>query len=196
MKIEVVNDFASLCDLKNNWDRLYAADPAAHFFLSWSWISNWLQGDENWFVVAARRPKDSYYCALMPLRRSRLKLDDGTIIDRIQMAGRKLCDYTGWLVEPEADHEATSLLAKTLAASGADELELECLRASGDRIDRFLKVFKTASFEISERSDIHPVDGIDNVVCPYIDLPPDWETYLAGLSSNTRQKLRRFPAQN
>jgi CelD/BcsL family acetyltransferase involved in cellulose biosynthesis len=192
MKIEVVNDFASLCDLKDNWDRLYAADPAAHFFLSWSWISNWLHDDENWFVVAVRRPKDSHYCALMPLRRSIMKLDDGAKIDRIQMAGRKLCDYTGWLVEPDADHEATSLLAKTLAASGADELELECLRAPQDRIDRFLNAFKTTSFKISERADIHPVDGIDNTVCPYVDLPASWEIYLAGLSSNTRQKLRRF----
>jgi CelD/BcsL family acetyltransferase involved in cellulose biosynthesis len=192
MKIEVINDFTFLCDLKDNWDRLYAADPTAHFFLSWSWISSYLKDDDKWFVVAVRRPKDSHYCALMPLRRSIVKLDDGATIDRIQMAGRKLCDYTGWLVEPEARHEATTLLAKTLAASGADELELECLRAPGERINRFLKAFRTAGFKISERGDIHPVDGIDNTACPYVDLPPDWETYLAGLGSNTRQKLRRF----
>ncbi len=192
MRIEVINDFASLRDLKDNWDRLYAADPAAHFFLSWSWISKWLEDDRDWFVVAVRRPKDSGYCALMPLRRSNKKLDDGSTIDRIQMAGRKLCDYTGWLAEPEAERKATVMLARTLAASGADELDLECLRAPQERISRFVSAFRPASFAVTERDDINPVDGIDNTVCPYVDLPSDWETYLAGLGSNTRQKLRRF----
>lgn len=192
MKIEVINDFASLCDLEENWDRLYVADPAAHFFLSWSWISKWLEGDDSWFVIALKRPKDNHYCALMPLRRTKVKLANGSTIDRIQMAGRKLCDYTGWLAEPGAEHKATTLFAQTLAASGTDELELECLRAPEERISWFLKAFKNVSFSISERDDIHPVDGIDNTVCPYVDLPNDWETYLTGLGSNTRQKLRRF----
>jgi tetratricopeptide (TPR) repeat protein len=36
---------------------------------------------------------------------------------------------------------------------------------------------------------------VDNSLCPYAALPADWDAYLAGLSTNTRQKIRRLLRQ-
>ncbi|NEP19186.1 MAG: tetratricopeptide repeat protein, partial [Leptolyngbya sp. SIO4C1] len=35
-------------------------------------------------------------------------------------------------------------------------------------------------------------DPVDHYICPYIALPNSWDAYLQTLSSNTRQKIRRF----
>jgi tetratricopeptide (TPR) repeat protein len=45
---------------------------------------------------------------------------------------------------------------------------------------------------VTEENRVGKIDGIDNSLCPYTTLPKDWNCYLATLSTNTRQKIRRL----
>ncbi|ODR97183.1 hypothetical protein AUC70_13030 [Methyloceanibacter stevinii] len=54
MRIDIIDTHQELLDIRENWEAVYASDPEAQFFLSWTWISNWLDGDRSqWFVLAA-----------------------------------------------------------------------------------------------------------------------------------------------
>ena len=43
MHVDIVSAFDDLHALKDNWNEVYAADPEAHYFLSWHWMAQWLQ---------------------------------------------------------------------------------------------------------------------------------------------------------
>ena len=42
MRVDVITDRSRLLKLRDNWNEVYAADPDAQFFLSWTWMSAWL----------------------------------------------------------------------------------------------------------------------------------------------------------
>ncbi len=63
---------------------------------------------------------------------------------------------------------------------------------TGRRSEQFLKCFPEDSFR-GRFEDYRINEGtVDNLICPQIELPATHDAYLAGLSSNTRQKIRRF----
>jgi hypothetical protein len=53
--------------------------------------------------------------------------------------------------------------------------------------------FSRKDFRISHRNRTSKVDGIDNLISPFVRLPGSYEEYLqTRLSANTRQKIRRY----
>src|SRR5262245_5479685 len=69
MFIDIIDNFEDLERLKPNWDAVYEADPEAQFFLSWTWLSQWLLAARpQWFVLAVKpTPDASSYVAFFPL---------------------------------------------------------------------------------------------------------------------------------
>ena len=70
MQIEKIDNFETFKKIRENWDSVYAGDHQAQFFLSWIWLSGWLQMvHEPWFILAAKPDtKDSSYVAFFPLK--------------------------------------------------------------------------------------------------------------------------------
>jgi tetratricopeptide (TPR) repeat protein len=196
MLIDVIDDFASFERLKPNWDDVYDADPDAQFFLSWTWLSQWIPMLSNpWFILAAKPAADAKYVAFFPLR-WRLKEDKTGFYNEISMTGNFAADYTGFICRPESDEHAISAFARHFKRLHWRRLNLDYLRTTDARSRAFLSNFSDKRFETATGSRTNKRDNINNLICPAVSLPDDWDSYLSTrTSSNMRQKLRRFLRQ-
>jgi tetratricopeptide (TPR) repeat protein len=195
MRIDVITHEDEFARLRERWDHLYETDGEAQFFLSWAFISTYIKRFEGaWFILAAcPGPVGSPYVAFLPMRLStQLDKKTGQVHNEIYMAGNYAADYTGILCAPEYASRAIPALARHLKTMYWAKLHLDNLRMSAQRLRLFLQPLADDRFTIRGLSQINTADGIDNSRCPYIDLPDSWDRYLAQLSSNTRQKLRRL----
>lgn len=194
MRIDVIDTHQALLDIRDNWDAVYASDPEAQFFLSWTWISHWLDGDRSqWFILAAAPDGFTDYVAFFPLRlRTKMRKGGGGFYNEITLAGRGLSDYSGLIARPECEAEAVSAFSRFLRRANWTALTLEFFRSSSSRLQRLLRSLPANNFRRIEVPAVNKPDNVNNLVCPYISLPDSWDTYLTGLGSNTRQKMRRF----
>jgi CelD/BcsL family acetyltransferase involved in cellulose biosynthesis len=197
MQVTAITGMPELEPLRRDWDAVYRSDPEAQFFLSWGWMSGRLRGLTTPWIVLAARPAGgaSPPVAFLPLRLRGLRTEAG-LCREVTTAGSPVADYTGFICRPEHEGPALAALAKTLRMLAGrlpwDKLTLAGIRASEGRLRPFLSHFGGAGFRVAGvRRDNG--DGIDNAVCPYVELPGSWEGYLsAEVSANTRQKIRRF----
>lgn len=195
MRIEAITTYEAFANLKENWEAVYAADPEAQFFLSWTWLSGWLKElSWHWIILAAKPTAEaSTYVAFFPLKyRAKKNKQGGTSIE-IAMAGNRAADYTGFICIPEFQDNAVQAFAISLESKKWNSLHLENLLVSDQRFNLFLKHFPRDNFARTHVKLFDDVGNIDNNICPYVSLPTDWESYLNNaLSTNTRQKVRRF----
>lgn len=191
MHIDMVRDLAALQQLEADWKRVYAADPEGQFFLSWPWMSKRLERRPGWFILVARASAGAAPVAFFPLRdRTRKSSRRGQFVE-LSLPGRGAADYTGFICELQVQEQVARAFAAYLFELDWRALRLECLRASKQRASDFLGCFTAADFDV-QRESMVMASGVDNAICPYADLPDDWDRYLAQLSSNTRQRVRRL----
>lgn len=191
MQVDIVRGLPALRLLQADWRRVYAADPEGQFFLSWPWMSKRLERRRGWFVLVARPAPGAAPVGLFPVKRKVRRNSRGRSYNMISMPGRGAADYTGFLSEPAHQDWVTRAFAAHLRRLDWRVLSLECLRLSKRRSKAFLAAFGVNRFAV-ERESMVTNSGIDNAICPYAELPGDWDRYLAELSSNTRQRLRRL----
>jgi CelD/BcsL family acetyltransferase involved in cellulose biosynthesis len=197
VRVEVIETMPSLQRLEQDWNAIYDADPDAQLFLSFTWLTAWLGWLSGpWFILAAKASEaaDAPYVALLPLRML-VKSSDTSFYNEVNMAGNFSADYTGILCRPGFEHLAIPAFARQLKQMNWARLNLENIRMSEVRYRLLMAHFPKANFEISQISRVGKADGIDNALCPYATLPPDWNAYLDSLSANTRQKIRRLLKQ-
>ncbi len=198
MQVDVIDDMDGFLRLREQWDAIYAADPEAQFFLSWTWLSVWLRQLENgWIVLAARSGAGAGgYAGFFPLRlRTEFKAANGALHNEINMAGNYAADYTGFICAPGTDDAVVNAFARHLKRMRWTRLNFENLLMSPRRMSILMRHFAAKNFVVREEARVNARDGIDNCVCPIARLPADWDAYLAGLSANTRQKARRVLRQ-
>lgn len=197
MRVEIIEGSEAIERLRPEWDAIYDADPEAHYFLSWSWLNGYLApwGREA-FVLAARPDADGAgYVALLPLRLRTKERGNTEFCNEINLAGNYISDYAGFLCRPGFEEQALPALAAKVQQLNWRRLRLENFCASERRAELFLSGFSPDTFETTQPSLVNP-DGTDNGICPSVTLPDDWDRYLeTRVSSNTRQKIRRFLRQ-
>ena len=166
------------------------------YFLSWEWLSQWLRtlGD-RWFILAAKEsPAAPRYVAFFPLRLRTKMSKDGRFYNEINMAGNYSADYTGLISLPEFQRPAAIAFAKHLKRGRWTRFRMENFRGSEQLYRLLLAQFSPRDFHANECSRYNKTDNVNNLICPAISLPNDWDAYLETVSANTRQKLRRIPA--
>jgi CelD/BcsL family acetyltransferase involved in cellulose biosynthesis len=191
MHIEVVDRFEQFSGLRSDWDAVYAADPEAHFFISWIWFEKWLQYyDDGWFILLAMpNASTPRPIAFFPLRIVDKKWKGSWFYNEIQPACR-FADYTGILCHPEFEAQALPAFREHLRRLTWAQMDMGRMRISDRRLSLLLQPCNETETEIV---DSKAQAGIDLFRCPYIDLPVDWEGYLTDhLSTNNRQKIRRY----
>lgn len=101
--------------------------------------------------------------------------------------------HTGLICEPGWEAEALTTLADYLQQMPWSRLTLEYCSASQRRRNLFLESFDANHYRVSYGRALMNGGTVDNLVCPHVRLPDDFDTYLqTRVSSNTRQKIRRF----
>jgi len=197
MRIEIIDSFRGLTELRANWDAVYDADPEAQFFLCWTWMSKWLASiDKPWFILAARPDAGSSdYVAFLPLWLGTKERKSGGFYNEVNMGGNHVSDYTGFLCRPKLEAQAIPAFAGRIKQLNWTNLRLEELCASDQRTALFMGNFSDREYTVTELDSVNS-DKIDNSICPVAKLPGDWEEYLdRNLSANMRQKIRRLLRQ-
>lgn len=195
MRVDVIDSTKALADVRANWDAVYGADPDAHVFLSWTWMSRWLPHiGAPWFVLAARPDAGAPYTAFLPLWLQTKEEKSGGFHNNVIMGGSFISDYTGILCLPEQQEQAIPALAREIRTLNWTSLRLEDLCMSRRRTELFTQEFPKGDFNIATLGRVE--DGIDQGICPIAHLPGDWDSYLEEkLSANMRQKIRRLLRQ-
>jgi len=196
MHVDVINTTEDWNGLRQNWEAVFAADPDAQFFMSWKWIDRRLvTGWGQWFVLAVKKDaKSKDYVAFFPLKLRTRMTERGFFWQELIVAGAPASDFSGFICLPEYDARAIPALAKAVLDRRWSVLHLQCFRVSRKRTRLFVKSFSTSTFEVVDYEFLQNQEGVDvnHWICPYITLPGDWDEYLQTVSSNTRQKARRF----
>lgn len=197
MHIDKIDNFETFNKVRENWDFVYKADPQAHFFLSWVWLSGWLpQTHEPWFILAAKPDtEDSSYVAFFPLKISLKHQHGGTFETEICMAGNSMADYTGLIGLPGYEEKVILAFVTYIQQQFVwSSFDVKSILSTDTKISLLLRSFSQDSFELSQIriQSVNEKDP-DHYIAPYISLPNDWDSYLQNyVGSNTRQKIRRF----
>lgn len=199
MQVDIIEDHDGLKRLEDDWQRVYAADPEAHFFMSWTWMSNWLEkAGFKWLVLAARTDDaGSRYHGFLPLQ-IRVELDERTgFYNSLRMAGSYFAVYTGILCVPETEADALPALARATQALNWKTLHLDDLFMSDRRKAAFVAGFAADTFAtgkiVRRRHVTSGGQDIDHDTYMYVDLPDDWETFLdTSLGPKIRRDARYF----
>lgn len=180
MHIDYISTPEDFEALQLRWNEVHALDPDSHIFSSWAWFRGFIHTtSDDWAVLAIKPEHSSSYVAFWPLtlRSSRLGL-----VRTLRPGGSPFADYAGFLCLPAYTNDVLAALAAYIQQNLEWDrfLITDMLDA---RQDTFLSHFTRFSYPIEPERDL---------CSPFIPLPDDYETYLAGLSKNTRKKIRRF----
>jgi CelD/BcsL family acetyltransferase involved in cellulose biosynthesis len=162
---------------ENEWRELQACCDPAYPFLSPTWQRIWWEefgGGEQREQVLLRVSDGGKACALVPLMR------EG---DRLTWSGdTRICDYMDVVAADEGRPELLEAVIRSLGEEPWAELVLWALREDSPTFQALSGV--CASLGLGLETEVEDV-------CPQIELPGDWEEYLAGLDKKDRHELRR-----
>lgn len=202
MHVDVIDTFDDLGRLRANWESIYADDPEAQFFLSWTWIAHWLESTSmRWLILAAKREAgDQNYVAFFPLRLASKLQADGHFHHSLLMAGSYYAVYTGVICHPAHEVPALQAFSKTLLSLNWSELHLDDVFASDERLAALLHCFPASQFVIEKKKRPEHVtdlgEEIDHDVYIVVKLPETWDEFLENrLGAKTRFNARKFLRQ-
>lgn len=195
MRIECIDTFPEFQRLRTAWDSIYQSDPEAQFFLSWQWLAGALERYPGEWLVLVAYGADGTHLGFLPLRRKTIwSKSRQQLRNELQFAGRLFwADYGSILCLPEHEEAVLGAFASHLKQLYWSHFYLKGFSISDRRFGLFMAPFADERFIVESMKSTINEGETDNLVSPYIDLPNTFDAYLAEkLSSNTRQKVRRF----
>ncbi|HVP73185.1 MAG TPA: GNAT family N-acetyltransferase [Phycisphaerales bacterium] len=168
--------------LRADWDAAFALDPHASPFMSWAWHRGWLEVTPfPWMTLAARESPSSPFVGFLPISlrgsRSALRIDH---LREVHAGGEPTADEAGFVCVPAMQDRAISALADHLF----QRLKWDRLRFqewNDSRLPTLLSRVPSSMAYLEQ----------PGTACPWMKLPETWDEFLRGLSSPTRQSLRR-----
>lgn len=171
----------------HEWNELLSSSSADTIFLTWEWISTWLEvvhPEAQLFVVAVR-DDDGHLVAVAPFYVSTLRLGGLIEYSCLRIIGDCQCgaEYGGLIVRGGFESEALRCVTEKLL-EGRDQWDcIYICNAAGWTGARYSLsvVWKESGFYLHER--------VREFSC--IELPETHEGYLRLLSRNCREQIRR-----
>ena len=197
MRIETIETVERLFEIELPWDELYKADPHAHFYLSSDFLCSVAIRAAGKFRILIAWSEADRCVGLLPLIvTTKWSKSERCLTNTLDMLGHVFdADYTGILCDPENEDSVCQALAHEVAQMSFGRVVLNYFNGPPARLDAFTGGFDRARFQTRANRHLINEGQTDNLVCPYIDLPDSFPAYLDGLSSNSRQKLRRLMRQ-
>ncbi len=196
MHVEIIEGADAFRALREDWIAVYDSDPEAQFFLSYDWLFGTRGGPGHTGLVLAARAEgpESPLVAFTSLR-CRTQHGSEGFSTEFGFSGNYVSDYNGFICRPEYEDQAIPAMAELLKQMTWGSLRFLSLAASSRRAELFMNRFSPQEFGFSDISMVNP-DGVDNGICPFTLLSSDWDDFLqTRVSSNTRQKIRRYMRQ-
>jgi len=188
MLITTLNTDNEFLALRKEWNVLLQRSRNDNIFLTWEWMHTWWKhygaGKELFLVTV--RGDDGALLGLAPMCIKKVSFHGLASLKAITFLGtEEVCsDYLDIIASPEAHERAVKAVFDYFddnAGSWDFIILSDMLADSGSymRITRALDARKAGYFLAEEKE------------CPYISLPESYDTYVAGLSKNTRYNLSR-----
>lgn len=196
LKVEIIDSYAGFLAAETAWKSLEDRDPEMTFFLSWDWLAQAFRDKPyQWSVLAVRAGEgEDDYVGLLPLKYGvHWSRTNNEFQTEIEAGGRLLfSEYTGFLCDPDKEQAVMVALANALRALPWSKLSLRYV-AQKQRAELFCAAFERFGYRVTWKDYRINKGKTDNLICPQVALPDDFDTYLqSSVSTNTRQRYRRF----
>lgn len=184
MNVERIDSLEQFEGIRDVWNRLLEASPAANVFLSWEWLYAWWKvygaGKELYVLVA--RDGDEVV-GLAPFFRSRRSVPPLKTLQFMASEPEDLgSDYLDLILHPQNP-------AETLAAL------LDYLEHNDDWDAIRLSEIPEASFTVEHLQqlwgDKYACLSRISQTCPYVKLPQTWDDFLYSIGARTRKNIRQ-----
>ena len=197
MRIETIETIERLFEIELNWDELYKADPHAHLYLSSDFLCSVAIRVAGKFRILTAWSDDNRCIGLLPLIvTTRWSKSERCLTNVLDMLGHVFdADYTGILCDPEFEVQVCRAFAGEISQMAFGRIVLNYFSGPASRLDAFTSAFDPDVFKRKTNEHLINDGQTNNRICPYIDLPDNFSDYLASLSANSRQKLRRLLRQ-
>ena len=188
MHLDVIRTLPELKALKEEWNRLLFSSASHVPFLLHEYQVAWWEGmgGGEWgsgelFVVTGR-DNSSELVGIAPL--FSVSNSDGEVTLML-LGSVEISDYLDLIAPPETLHDFCSALLTFLKQHGP---------GPGTRLDLYNLIDSSPTLPALKEA----AAGLGWVIvdetlhrCPYIQLPGDWEAYLAGIDKKQRHEIRR-----
>jgi CelD/BcsL family acetyltransferase involved in cellulose biosynthesis len=187
MKVDIITDRKGFDALSGEWNALLRASPADTVFLTWEWVSAWLDAvcpDAHLLVIAVR-DDDGRLAAVAPFYGSAMRLLGLSTYRCLRILGDvdSGAEYADVPVRPGCEEEAFYLIARALSdcRSRWDCIWLCNVAAWTRAAERFERLFSHIPVFVTKWTRAFST----------VMLPVTYDAYLGSLSSNARSAIRR-----
>lgn len=193
LQVDVIDSHAEFVKLRSAWQDLERRDPESTVFLTWSWMGEVFHDKFYKWSVLVVREQGNVLCILPLKYRVHWSTSRKEFQTELEAAGRLLwSEYTGFLCDPAYEAEALTAAADKLAQMPWVKLSMRYV-AQHRRCKIFTDALADKGFSVRFRDYMINKKQTNNLLCPQVDLPEDFNTYMTTqISSNTRQKFNRF----
>ncbi|MEL6869147.1 MAG: GNAT family N-acetyltransferase [Pseudomonadota bacterium] len=197
MRIETIETIDRLTEIELDWDELYRADPHAHIYLSSDYLFSVASRVAGKCRIITARSDDGRLIGLLPLMvTTQWDKSSRCLNNVLDMLGHVFdADYTGILCDPALEASVCKAFADEVSRMDFGRIILNYFSATTNRLEAFTAAFDATVFETKANAHRINEGQTNNLVCPYVNLPGSFPEYLAGLTANSRQKLRRLLRQ-
>ena len=185
MRRVIYRDETGFTALRDEWNALLARTVFDTLFLTWEWQSTWwahLGNGQLWLLAWRDEDEEGDLIGIAPLYLETSESGER----RLTLVGcLEVSDYLDLIVAAGREPQVYLALLDWLSGDEApawDVLDL-CNLPEGSQSHRLLP-------ELA-RARGYAVTTLVEDVCPIIDLPDSWETYLTMLSKKQRHEVRR-----
>jgi len=181
LQLGVLDDPASVDAAREEWERVFACDRQAKVFQSWRWFRAYLESaGAAPLVLVAVDPASGARVGFFPLEYHSGPALRVLRLRRLTGAAHGIAGYTGMTVLPEHEEGAIDAFARYLAEQPRwDVIELDNV------LDE--RVMTVVARLPAQRFDAAIVGSLR---APFVELPPSFEQFFAGLGKSSRARLR------
>jgi len=196
MYVSLIESIAEFEKMRAAWQNLEQRDPESNVFLTWNWLAHAFAANSyRWSVLSVRRggPTGPIVC-IVPLKyRVHWSSSRQEFQTELEPAGRLLwSEYTGFLCDPVHEQAALTAAASHLARLPWVKLSMRYV-AQHRRCKIFTDALEAREFSVAYKPYLINGGETNNLLCPQVDLPENFDTYLqAQVSANRRQQYNRF----
>jgi len=183
VKLTIDRDVSAFDALRSEWNDLLQTSQTNTIFLSWEWQTTWWRhwGTDELYLLSWRDEETGRLVGLAPLF---VELTTAGQRRLLLVGGTEVCDYLDVIVAPKNAAPIYLSLVEWLGSPDApawDLLELVNVPAASPTLTELCAQL-TARWPTQARKED---------VCPIIQLPADWESYLNLLDKHQRHEVRR-----
>ncbi|MCB9451834.1 MAG: GNAT family N-acetyltransferase [Anaerolineaceae bacterium] len=182
MRLTIYQDASLFSELQSEWNSLLYRSTHNRIFSTWEWQSTWWEAyhpGDLWAI--AIHDENDQLIGIAPWFIEHNQ-EQGLIVHSIGCVD--VSDYLDLIIDRDHVEQVLAALTDHLQAHRDmfDSLDLCNIAEDSETITRLPRLLKQAGFTATYTQQ---------EVCPIINLPGDWEEYVANLGKKYRHELRR-----